>query len=321
MFELKQMKKQFEQDKKHFNQKIEHESKKEKESKKSKKTGINTSIESIREFCLEVSKHLRQNSKTLLLRLNSEIPTSAKQREKFRVITENSQRDMSIHRNPHAIQLFDQRVLENGDFEAIIKKYRFSKWEQYEIDNGIFNSFNRMIFDSFNQQLDSFRSVKNREVPNIDENWRVEVVTEKQLDRVLAECVKKTMEASESNCGFIPDKSTANQAYKVNVKYLVEIREERIVKMIQKEVRYSFIPRYPRQRATGCDTGTRRSSACYNSVTPSSRTSLMTPPTLSRPSPPASSDLYKTFPIPSAPLSHSPIIRELLSFTSLYKGE
>ena len=48
--------------------------------------------------------------------------------------------------------------------------------------------------------------------------------------------MQKTLEASESNCGFIPDKSTANQSYKVNVKYLVEIREERIVKMIQKEI-------------------------------------------------------------------------------------
>ena len=109
---MKQMKKQFEQDKKHFHQKIEHESKKEKESRvQVRKEGIDTSVSSIREFCLEVSKHLRQNSSSLLARLNSQSETWGKQKDKFRMITENSQRDMSIHRNPHAITLFDHRVL------------------------------------------------------------------------------------------------------------------------------------------------------------------------------------------------------------------
>jgi hypothetical protein len=52
--------------------------------------------------------------------------------------------------------------------------------------------------------------IKNKEVPNIDEEWRLEKVSEKQIDKILDNCMKKVMESCNCICGFIPDKSINN---------------------------------------------------------------------------------------------------------------
>lgn len=68
--------------------------------------------------------------------------------------------------------------------------------------------------------------------------------------------MKKVMESCNYICGFIPDKSISNNYnYKVNEEYLVEIREERMVKMLQKEVfiifYFYFSIRFLKMKATG----------------------------------------------------------------------
>ena len=65
--------------------------------------------------------------------------------------------------------------------------------------------------------MDNFRIIKNKNVPNINEEFKYEKVYEKNIDSILEKCMMKVMESCNYICGFIPDKSISNNYnYKVN---------------------------------------------------------------------------------------------------------
>ena len=69
----------------------------------------------------------------------------------------------------------------------------------------------------------------------------MEYIKEEEVEGILEKAMKRVMDESSCICGFIPDKNIQNnQSYQINEEYLVEIREERMVKMLQKEVKYHY---------------------------------------------------------------------------------
>jgi len=101
---------------------------------------------------------------------------------------------------------------------------------------------NKMLFDSFNETLDSFRpyGLKGQPYP-----WKSNIkvaapkpITEENMDKILEKAKEKVIEWSSSMCGFFGDKEDQllDKTSTINEEFLAQLREERLARMLASDV-------------------------------------------------------------------------------------
>ena len=99
-----------------------------------------------------------------------------------------------------------------------------------------------MIYDSFNEALDSMRpfGIRGKPLPWKTNSLKISSVqiTEENMEKILGLAIAKVLKWGSFLCGFIPERIETPNGEVINIdeEYLNQIKEDRLQQMLENEV-------------------------------------------------------------------------------------
>lgn len=140
----------------------------------------------------------------------------------------------------------NQRLIVSYDtYMKLEDELSVSREHDDQFRQGIEHIHNKMLFDSFNEALDSLRPYGLKGCPF---QWRPNAgriksieYNEEKVPEVLEKAQERVLDWAMFMCGFIPDKDDSMLGdIAIEDDYLNQIKEDRLIKMLTCEVSYSL---------------------------------------------------------------------------------
>lgn len=136
----------------------------------------------------------------------------------------------------------NQRLIVSYDtYMKLEDELSISRDHDDQFRQGIEHIHNKMLFDSFNEALDSLRpyGLKGCPFPWRPNAGRIKSIenTEEKMPEVLERAQERVLDWAMFMCGFIPDKDDSMLGdIAIEDDYLNQIKEDRLIKMLTCEV-------------------------------------------------------------------------------------